>query len=145
MSQVRKVPLGDKKTFRDTSGTFFNIPVEMGRFWRSNKYKELLEVLSRNYIVSLALKQGLKIVFSGYGFKDAKLYLVNVLHGKSTYSTFIELWYVIFLLLFFQLTIFLHYSKQQKSDHWKVILLITIKEQSFNRLNSLINLSTFTG
>ena len=56
----------------------------MDRFWRSNKYKELLEVLSRNYFVSLALKQGLKIVFSGYGFKDAELYLVNVLHGKST-------------------------------------------------------------
>ena len=27
-----------------------------------------------------------------YGFKDAELYLVNVLHGKSTYSTFNELW-----------------------------------------------------
>ena len=100
----------------------------MDRFWRSNKYKELLEVLSRNYFVSLALKQGLKIVFSGYGFKDAELYLVNVLHGKSTYSTFNELWYVTFLLLFFQLTIFLYYRKQQKSDNWKVILLLTIKE-----------------
>ena len=38
----------------------------MDRFWASNKYKGFLEVLSRNYFISLASKQGVKIVFSGY-------------------------------------------------------------------------------
>ena len=85
------------------------------------------------------------ILSNEHDFKDAELYLVNVLHGKLTYSTFNELWYVTFLMFFFQLTIFLHYSKQQKSDNRKVILLLTIKEQSFNCLNSLINLNAFTG
>ena len=73
-----------------------------------------------------------------YSFKDAKLYLVKVLHGKSTYSIFSEIRYVTFLLLFFQSIIFLPYSKQQKSDNSKIILVLTIKEQSFNYLNSLI-------
>ena len=50
------------------------------------------------------------------GFKDAELYLVKVLHGKSTCSTFDELRHVTFLLFFFQFIIFLRYSKQQKSD-----------------------------
>ena len=114
MSHVRKVPLGDKKTFRDVLDFLFeqirfackshqidviydsylefstkeceivrgaksitlveyallaaeaNIPVEMDLFWASNKNKELLEVLSRNYFVGLASKQGVKTVLSGY-------------------------------------------------------------------------------
>ena len=114
MSQVRKVPLGDKKTFRDILDSLFeqirfackshqndvicdsylessikecervrkaksitpveyalltadtNIPVEMDWFWAIKKSKELLEVLSRNYFVGLASKQGVKIVLSGY-------------------------------------------------------------------------------
>ena len=51
-----------------------------------------------------------------YGFKDAELYLIKFLHEKSTCLTFDKLCYVTFLLLFFQLIIFLRYSKQQKSD-----------------------------
>ena len=38
----------------------------MHRFWASNKYKEFLEILLRNYFVILASKQGVKIVFRGY-------------------------------------------------------------------------------
>ena len=48
--------------------------------------------------------------------KMQKLYFVKVLHGKSTCLTFNEFQYVTFLLLFFQLIIFLRYSIQQKSD-----------------------------
>ena len=114
MSHVRKVPLGDKKTFRDVLDFLFeqiwfackshqidviynsylefsikeceivrgaksitpveyallaadaNIPVEIDLFWASNKNKELLEVLSRNYFVGLASKQGVKTVLSRY-------------------------------------------------------------------------------
>ena len=43
-----------------------NIPVEMDLFWASTKNKELFEVLSRNYFVGLASKEGAKIVSSGY-------------------------------------------------------------------------------
>ena len=50
-----------------------------------------------------------------YGFKK-NLYFVKILHGKSTCSTFNELPYATFLLLFFQLIRFPRYSKQQKSD-----------------------------
>ena len=39
-----------------TKGT--NIPAEMDRFWASNKNKELLEVLSRNYFVAFVFKTG---------------------------------------------------------------------------------------
>ena len=38
----------------------------MDRFWTSSKNKELYEVLSRNSFVSLASKQGVKIVLKGY-------------------------------------------------------------------------------
>ena len=61
-----------------------NIPVEMDRFWASNKDKELFEVLSRNYFVGLASKQGVKIVLSGYVDDGYQVYLcVKVQEGNT--------------------------------------------------------------
>ena len=53
-----------------------NIPVEMDRFWTSNKNKELYEVLSRNYFASLALKG---YIDNGYGAYPC----VKVQDGKT--------------------------------------------------------------